>query len=74
MDVFDHRDICEFCGKPMATPEDGEMRADDPRVADFCWAKPENGDVCPVEQARLDKIADRYERDRDREWDDGGRP
>lgn len=67
---YDDDRSCEFCGKPIATYEDGEMQVDDPRIASFCWARPEDGDTCPVEQARLDRMYS----DRDPPEDDGFDP
>ena len=41
---------CDYCGKPKATPVDGEMLIGDPRIDGLCWAKADDGEMCSAEE------------------------
>jgi hypothetical protein len=43
---------CEHCGKPIATSEDGEMNASDPRVATLCWSDAHTATFCELDPRR----------------------
>lgn len=53
-DMDPDREICDFCGRAIATAEDGEMQATDPRCALLCWSDERQAKFCDKDPKRPD--------------------